>query len=77
MLAYSRKDEAVMAENIISIMYTCKATNNLHMLWFERLLSNHFEDIIARATYDISAAKIECINNKIKTLRIQAYGLSG
>ena len=45
-----------------------------HLLWFERLLSNHFEGIIAHATYDISAAKIEDINNKIKTLRRQGYG---
>ena len=49
-------------------MDICKATANPHFLWFERLLSNHFEDIIAHATYDISAAKIEGINNKIKTM---------
>ena len=73
-LAYSRKDEALMAEDIISIMDMCKATGNPHFLWFERLLSNHFEGIIAHATYDISAAKIEGINNKIKTLRRQGYG---
>lgn len=30
--------------------------------------------IIAHATYDISAARIEGINNKIKTLRRQGYG---
>ncbi len=63
-----------MAEDIISIMDMCKATGNPHFLWFERLLSNHFEGIIAHATYDISAAKIEGINNKIKTLRRQGYG---
>ncbi len=73
-LAYSRIDEARMAEDIISIMDTCKATGNPHLLWFERLLSNHFEGIIAHATYEISAGKIEGINNKIKTLRRQGYG---
>lgn len=73
-LAYSRRDEAVMADDIISIMDTCKATGNPHLLWFERLLSNHFEGIIAHATYNISSAKIEGINNKIKTLRRQGYG---
>ena len=73
-LAYSRTDEAIMAEDIISIMDMCKATGNPHLLWFERLLGNHFEGIIAHATYDISAAKIEGINNKIKTLRRQGYG---
>ena len=73
-LAYSRKDEVVMSEDIISIMDICKATDNPHLLWFERLLNNHFEGIIAHATYDISAGKIEGINNKIKTLRRQGYG---
>ena len=63
-----------MAEDIIAIMDMCKATNNPHMLWFERLLDSHFEGIIAHATYKISAGKIEGINNKIKTLRRQAYG---
>lgn len=73
-LAYSRKDEATMAEDIISIMEMCKASGNVHLLWFECLLSKHFEGIIAHATYNISAGKIEGINNKIKTLRRQGYG---
>lgn len=73
-LAYSRKDEARMAEDIISIMDTCEASGDKHLLWFSRLLNNHFEGIIAHATCDISAGKIEGINNKIKTLRRQAYG---
>ena len=55
-LAYSQKDEAVMADDIMSIMDMCKATGNPHLLWFERLLSNHFEGIIAHSTYDISAS---------------------
>ena len=73
-LAYSRNNEPKMAEDIISIMDICKATKNPHLCWFERLLGNHFEGIIAHATYNISAAKIEGINNKIKTLRRQGYG---
>ena len=73
-LAYSRKDEALMAEDIISIMDICRATENRHLQWFERLLGNHFEGIIAHATYNISAGKIEGINNRIKTLRRQGYG---
>ena len=72
--AYSQTDECLMSEDIISIMDMCHATGNNHLLWFERLLSNHFEGIIAHATYNISAAKIEGINNKIKTLRRQSYG---
>lgn len=73
-LAYSRTDECLMSEDIISIMDMCHATGNPHLLWFERLLNNHFEGIIAHATYDISSSKIEGINNKIKTLRRQGYG---
>lgn len=73
-LAYSRNDECLMAEDIIEIMATCHATKNKHLLWFEKLLGNHFEGVIAHATYNISSAKIEGINNKIKTLRRQSYG---
>ncbi len=73
-LAYTRTDECLMAEDISGIMDICQATKNPHLLWFGRLLSNHFEGIIAHATYNISAAKIEGINNKIKTLRRQGYG---
>ena len=73
-MAYSQEDESVMAKDIISIMDMCKATGNSHLEWFERLLGNHFEGIIAHATYNISAGKIEGINNKIKTIRRQGYG---
>ncbi len=62
-LAYSRKDEAIMAEDIIS-MDMCKATGNPHFLWFERLLSNHFEGIIAHATYDISLQRLKVSTTK-------------
>jgi len=59
------RDEAEMAEEISEIMDICKTTGNKHLRWFKRLLDNHFEGIIAHATYDISAGKIEGINNKI------------
>lgn len=73
-LAYSRADECQMSDDIISIIDTCRATGNKHMLWFARLLESHFEGIIAHATYNITSSKIEGINNKIKTLRRQGYG---
>jgi transposase len=50
-------------------MDTCSASGNSHLQWFGRLLSNHFEGIIAHATYKISSGKMEGINNKIKVLR--------
>ena len=52
-LAYSRTDECLMSEDIISIMNICQATGNAHLLWLKRLLGNHFEGIIAHATYDV------------------------
>ncbi|MGD9928192.1 MAG: transposase, partial [Sphaerochaeta sp.] len=72
--AYKMTDEPSMADAITEIMDMCMATGNKHLLWFSRLLDNHFEGIIAHATYDISAGKIEGINHKIKTLRRQGYG---
>jgi transposase len=74
-LAYTRDDECKMAEDIIWIIDTCVASKNEHLCWFGRLLDKHFEGIIAHATYRISSGKMEGINNKIKTLRRQAYGL--
>ena len=72
--AYKMTDEHSMALAISDIMDMCMATGNKHLLWFRRLLDNHFKGIIAHATYNISAGKIEGINNKIKTLRRQGYG---
>ena len=74
-LAYTRTDEARMADDISWIMDSCSASGNSHLQRFGRLLDNHFEGIIAHATYKISSGKMEGINNKIKVLRRQAYGL--
>ena len=63
-----------MAREISQIMDICSASGNKHMMWFRRLLDNHFEGIIAHATYKISSGKVEGINNKIKTIRRQGYG---
>ena len=74
-LAYTRTDEVMMAEDISSIMDICTASRNSHLYIFGKLLSSHFEGIIAHATYRISTGKMEGINNKIKVIRRQAYGL--
>lgn len=73
-LAYTRTDEIAMANDITEIIDLCNSTKNKHFRWFARLLEEHFEGIIAHATYNISSGKIEGINNKIKTLRRQGYG---
>ena len=72
--AYKCDSEIRMAEKITSIIDTCNATGNSHFLWFAKLLDSHFEGIIAHASLPISSGRMEGINNKIKTLRRQAYG---
>ena len=72
--AYKQTDEAAMAEAISDIMDICAVTQNKHLLWFRRILDEHFEGIIAHASFNISAGRIEGINNKIKTLRRKGYG---
>lgn len=71
---YKQTDEAAMAEAISDIMDICAVTQNKHLLWFRRILDEHFEGIIAHASFNISAGRIEGINNKIKTLRRKGYG---
>ena len=75
-LAYQSDDEEEMARYIFDIMEICEDNGNKHLLWFKKLLYNHFDGIISHATYKISTGPIEGTNNKIKTIRRQAYGLS-
>lgn len=72
--AYHTNTEVEMVQLIFDIMELCEASSNKHLIWFGKLLYNHFDGIITHATYKISSGKIEGINNKIKTLRRQAYG---
>lgn len=72
--AYSLGDECRMADEIIDIIDICRETRNTHFRWFANLLENHFEGIIAHATYQLSSSKVEGTNNLIKTVRRQAYG---
>ncbi|MCH3917213.1 MAG: ISL3 family transposase [Spirochaetia bacterium] len=72
--AYTLTDEALMAKEITSIMDICHGTGNKHFMWFARLPDNHFEGIIAHATYRISSGKVEGCNAMIKCCRRQAYG---
>ena len=72
--AYSLSDEPAMAKEITDIIDICHETENPHFLWFSRLLENHFEGIIAHATYRISSGKVEGINNLIKSTRRRSYG---
>ena len=72
--AYSLDDKGRMADEITEIINICRETGNRHFRWFANLLENHFEGIIAHATYQLSSSKVEGTNNLIKTDRRQAYG---
>ena len=72
--AYRQTSEPEMSEMIIEIIDLCRETKNEHFRWFARLLDEHFEGVIAHATFRISSGKVEGINNKIKTIRRQGYG---
>lgn len=73
--AYLAETKEDMAELIFDIMDLCESNGNKHFVWFKNLLYNHFDGIISYADHRISSGRIEGINNKIKTLRRQAYGL--
>jgi len=72
--AYMLTDECEMASEIIDIIDMCNSTCNKNFIWFANLLENHFEGIIAHATYRFSSGKVEGTNNMIKTIRRQGYG---
>lgn len=72
--AFAVRSEMDMADILFEIIDTCLATQNEHFFWFAKLLEDHFTGIIAHASLPISSGKIEGINNRIKTIRRQAYG---
>lgn len=73
--AYKQTNEETMRTYIHEIINYCNGTENSHFKWFARLLNNHLEGIVSHAVYKISNGKIEGINQKIKTIRRQSYGL--
>ena len=73
--AFQRTSETEMANDLVQIIDTCVATENPHFLWFARLIENHYEGMMAHASLTIASGKIEGINNKIKVIRNQAYGI--
>lgn len=72
--AYTMDDECRIANEMTEIIDICNDSGNRHFIWFARLLENHFEGIIAHATYRISSGEVEGTNNLIKTVRRKAYG---
>ena len=72
--AYTLSSECVMAKEMTDIIDICNSTKNKHFAWLARLLENHFEGIIAHATFRVSSGKVEGTNNMIKTIRRQGDG---
>ena len=73
--AFQRDTDTDMANDLDEIIDTCRATKNSHFQWFARLIENHYEGIMAHASLQIASGKIEGINNKIKVIRNQSYGI--
>ena len=73
--AFQKDVDTDMANDLDAIIDTCRATRNTHFQWFARLIENHYEGIMAHASLQIASGKIEGINNKIKVIRNQAYGI--
>ena len=63
-----------MKAELKEIVEICEATENKHFKWFSKLINRHFNGMAAHVEFRLSNAKIEGINNKIKTLRRQGYG---
>lgn len=74
-LAYTRTEESLMKEDLTDIIDLCEESGNKHLLWFKKLLERHLDGITSYAVFKLSSGKIEGINQKIKTVRRQAYGL--
>ena len=72
---YRLTSEETMNAYIDEIINTCNETDNKHFKWFANLLKPHKDGIVSHAKYQISNGKIEGINQKIKTIRRQSYGL--
>lgn len=73
--AYETYEVNELEDAILDAMWLCEQNGNKHLIKFMNLLYNHLDGIVTHAEYHISSGKIEGINNKIKTVRRQAYGL--
>ena len=63
---YTLDDECSMSSEITEIIDICNDTGDKHFMWFARLLENHYESIIAHATYRISSGKVEGTNISLR-----------
>ena len=45
--AYASGNQATMIEKFIDVIDWCRGTGNEHILWFARLIENHFDGIVS------------------------------
>ena len=72
---FQRDTNIDMANDLDEMNDTCGATKTPHFRWFARLIEHHYEEIMAHASLQIALGKIEGINDKIKVIGDQAYGI--
>lgn len=74
--AYNCNHPPAMGRYIRAIIRLCNDSGNKHLMWFGKLLENHFDGVIAYATFQLSNGILEGTNRKNKTVRRKAYGLN-
>lgn len=73
--AYTTRNKCQMALEIAYIIKLCESTENKHFAWFAKFLKDHILGILSHTDHPISTGRIEGLNNRIKTLRRQGYGI--
>lgn len=63
-----------MKAEITEVIHLCRESKKHHLEKFANLLSNHIDGIVTHESTNISSGIIEGFNNKIKTIRRNAYG---
>ena len=63
-----------MGRVISSLIRFCFDSGNKHIIWFGKLLKDHYDGIISYASFHITNGKMEGTNRKIDTIRRDGYG---
>ncbi len=72
--AYACDSRDKMETELAELLVLCAGSKHDYLIDFAYMITTHFDGISAHALYGISSGRIEGINNKIKSLRRQAYG---
>lgn len=69
--ANSYSDAKAKLDHLITL---CGESENSHVLKFKKTLVSKYDGILEYANFKVTTGKLEGINNKIKTIRRNAYG---